>query len=447
MNSKTLIHRYLIGDITEPELKELELLLENDSVLRREFALNATIETGLREIAFERTVEKPIPERHSRNSIKTNLLVPIILVGLAASLLIGFTFNSILFTPKTIATLISSENASWESSLPTTPGSELVPGTLNLKSGIATLQFSSGAEVMLEAPASLILLTSMRGKLVEGTAVMNVPEQAVGFVIETPDGYVVDYGTQFAVRVSQKMKQSDFELIKGEIVVHHPQSGKELRLTQQGKTVRIAEQTLVESDEDTNEQAGDQPRVIRIGTRRRTNSVHREGKTQFLHRDLLSVKKTNSGRHDQYSFFSFDLSEANLKQVDSANLRLNLVHSNRGYAARLPKINRFAIYGLTNQDNENWEIGCEWNAAPKPEDGVLLGTFEIPRSQQRGTFSINTEQLQSFINSRPGRKITFILVRETTQIEGFGPGLTHTFASASHPEAVGPTLEFSLRKD
>lgn len=40
--------------------------------------------------------------------------------------------------------------------------------------------------------------------------------------------------------------------------------------------------------------------------------------------------------------------------------------------------------------------------------------------------------------------VTLILVRETTQVEGVGPGLAHLFASDSHPESVGPMLEFSL---
>ena len=30
---------------------------------------------------------------------------------------------------------------------------------------------------------------------------VEVPERAIGFVLETPDGYAIDYGTRFAVAV------------------------------------------------------------------------------------------------------------------------------------------------------------------------------------------------------------------------------------------------------
>ena len=81
---------------------------------------------------------------------------------------------------------------------------------------------------------------------------------------------------------------------------------------------------------------------------------------------------------------------------------------------------------------------------PLRKTGVLLGTFEIPRSTNRGSFGLANEQLLEFLKQNSGRSVTLILVRLTTQIEGEGPGLTHMFASDSHPEAVGPLLELTV---
>ena len=88
------------------------------------------------------------------------------LAGIAASALIVIALAPWRSTPNPVATIASSEDAAWESELPTTPGSELTPGLLSLKTGVATVRFHSGAEVIVEAPAQLELLSSMRGRLI-----------------------------------------------------------------------------------------------------------------------------------------------------------------------------------------------------------------------------------------------------------------------------------------
>ncbi len=445
MSSRSLIDRYLLGNITAEESQELDRLLAKDPKLRREFVLAAATESGLREVAFERAAE-PVKTRSPAAATTKKYLWAAALLSIAASVAVVLGFRWKFSGPTSIATLASAENAAWESSLPTMPGSELASGLLNLKSGVATVRFHSGAEVVLEAPAQLELLSPMRGKLLAGAATIDVPEPAIGFVIETPDGYAVDYGTQFAVRVDQQGKQSDFEIIEGEIAVHHPPSGEEVRLTSQGKTATISQQSLVVIDSDMQENRAEQPsNVIRIGTSGRSGSALRNNKrNKFIHPEVLSVKRTNSGNWDHRSFFAFDLPAVNLDQVASVRLRLNLIPSTRGLASRLPKINRFGVYGLTNPAKKDWKTDCLWEEAPGPEDGVLLGTFEIPRSRQRGSFGMENDELLDFLKANRDAPVTLILVRETTQMAGAGSGMTHMFASDSHPESVGPMLEFSL---
>lgn len=442
MDAASQIHRYLLGKLSEEETAELDRQLAEDPELRNQFILAAATDAGLREVAIERAAEPAaVPQANEASSHHWRTVTVAVL---AAGLLLAA--GLIFFQATPVATLASSENAAWESELPTTPGSELTPGFLNLKSGVATIEFTSGAELVLEAPAELELVTPMKARLLSGAAVINVPDPATGFVVETPDGYAVDYGTRFAVRVNQQARQSRFELIEGEIAVHHPSTGEELRLKGDTKAATVSGESIVVADLEESE--GSDPskeNVIRISTNGRTGSAMRrdEKRHKFIKREFLSVKRTNSGKWDHRSFFSFNLSEADLGQVFAARLRLNLVPSTRGLASRLPKINRFGVYGLTNSEKANWQADCLWNESPGPDDGILLGAFEIPRSQQRGSFGIETEDLLKFLRNNQNETVTLILVRETTQIEGIGPGLTHLFASDSHPESVGPLLELT----
>lgn len=352
----------------------------------------------------------------------------------------------ILFSPADgeilIATLASSENAAWESSLPTTPGSRLGRGVLNLRSGVATIRFASGAEIVLEAPSQLELVSAKQGKLLAGAAVINVPESAIGFVIETPEGFAVDHGTRFAVRVDEAGHQTDFEVLEGEIAVHFPQTGDEVRLTDFGQRATIANQSLSVVDSEVDDSDLEQwPDVIRIGTNGRAGSVRRDDKRP-LNPEILSVRRTSMTERGLHSFFAFDLSSINLEQARTARLRLNLVPSKWGYA-RLPQVSEFAVYGLTERKRDDWAVESSWVDAPKPEDGVLLGRFEVPRSQRTGSFGIQNQELLDFLKALRDGPVTLILVRET-EVDHVGHGLKHAFASDRHPEAVGPMLEFTM---
>lgn len=451
MNSKELIHRYLLGNVSDEEMQQLDRLLATDSELRQEFLLAAGMDAGLREVAIERSLESEnhVAGRRSSRHWWNTAGWSTIAVGLAVAATLLLAVGVWWRHSATVATLASSENAAWESALPTSPGAELMAGTLDLKAGVATIRFRSGAEVVLEAPAQLELMSAMRGKLHSGAAVVDVPESAVGFVLETPDAYAIDFGTRFAVRIDREKDQADFELIEGEIEVHHAQSGEFLRLNAVGETAAASSRSvqLVDPLLDDDVEPEMDMSVLRIGTQGRCATVmprfHKRHK--YIDPEVLSVKHTNSGRFEFRSFFSFDLTGVDLGRVRGTRLRLNLVPSRRGLASRLPKINRFGVYGLTNPDKANWKIESTWEEAPAPEDGVLLGTFEIPRSQRRGTFGIETDELLKFLQHPRGGPVTLILVRETTQVEGVGPGLTHMFASDEHPESVGPLLELSIQ--
>ena len=443
MKPETLIQRYLIGEATADEVGELDKLLAGDPELRRRLVSEAAIDAGLREIALERIADEQVPPS---SKIARPAFRPVAWAAAAAVAgLVSVLAFSQFSRPEIIATLVSGEDAAWESPLPTAPGSELTAGYLKLTSGIATIEFRSGAEVMLEAPAHLVLETPMRGKLLAGSAVIDVPGSAIGFTIETPDGYAVDHGTQFAVSVDQAGHRSDFEVLDGEISIHLPATGEEVRLANRGSAsisdrgLQAFEGPLPERD------VRQKPRIIKIRTNGRATSIIKNNqRAKRLDPDLLMVKNVDGNSQERRSLIAFDVSGVDLDSVATARLGLKMVPSSVGFATRLPVENRFAIYGVTDVSRENWTTDCLWEDAPTPEDSVLLGEFMVRRSRQDKYCTVSGDALLEFLKADADGSVTLIIVRETGQIDGEGPGLVHAFASDSHPESSGPVLRLGL---
>ena len=95
-------------------------------------------------------------------------------------------------------------------------GKALSAGELSIKSGRMGLSFAGGAQLIVEGPAQLSLLSPSRARLTGGKAAAHVPEGARGFTIETPGVELVDLGTEFGVSVSES-GISDVHVFHGEV--------------------------------------------------------------------------------------------------------------------------------------------------------------------------------------------------------------------------------------
>ena len=282
-----LINRYLNGSSSEEEVAELDKLLQQDAEIRKEFYQQSNVHAALQE-EFRNQIPSNVtvvPRKHFLNRS---------VLALAATLVFGLgALFYLLSSPKPVATLVSNENAAWESALPTVQGSELKPGIMTLKSGVATLRFKSGAEVTLEAPSRIELETAMKGKLYEGNAILNVPAPAQGFILETPNGYAVDHGTSFSVSIGKESGEVAFEVLEGEISLH-AHDGESLHL-QEAEAASFISGKIVKADGPVLEGTlAPLPEVTRIETLGKTASAIHSNKTEYLHPDFLMVKETTN---------------------------------------------------------------------------------------------------------------------------------------------------------
>jgi hypothetical protein len=97
---------------------------------------------------------------------------------------------------------------------------------LALTNGLAELTFSSGAKVILHAPAQFAVAGPLEADLQLGKLTAKVPHSdtgrgAAGFTVATPSGKVVDLGTEFGVNVADDHTMHVVVFV-GEVIVNSP---------------------------------------------------------------------------------------------------------------------------------------------------------------------------------------------------------------------------------
>lgn len=106
-------------------------------------------------------------------------------------------------------------------------------GRLRLLEGEIELEYESGVKVLLIAPVDFVL-QEIGGELHRGGLVASVPQAGHGFTIATPNGKVVDLGTEFGIMVDD-FGVSEVSVFEGKVEAfptssHTPSDGK-IRLT------------------------------------------------------------------------------------------------------------------------------------------------------------------------------------------------------------------------
>ena len=99
-------------------------------------------------------------------------------------------------------------------------GRLLEPGAFDLDHGCAQIEFFCGARLIVEAPASIELMSAKSARVMTGRLRVTVPPAARGFTLFSGDRQIVDLGTEFGLDVSDG--QSEVLVFEGEVEVHQP---------------------------------------------------------------------------------------------------------------------------------------------------------------------------------------------------------------------------------
>jgi hypothetical protein len=98
------------------------------------------------------------------------------------------------------------------------PGERLHKGQrLELARGFAEITFDSGAQIVLQGPASFDVQSAWAATLNHGTLKASIPPEAMGFSISNPKVEVVDMGTEFTMFADAIGAATEVLVLKGEV--------------------------------------------------------------------------------------------------------------------------------------------------------------------------------------------------------------------------------------
>jgi ferric-dicitrate binding protein FerR (iron transport regulator) len=249
---KDLIDDYLSGLLDEARMCKLEEVLHADADARTYFVRYSRLHTDLHlemraqqasGLVLDRIEEltqgqdPPLPLKRSNPYPRRRFPVHLLRWGLltaAASLLLaaGLGWWSVKGrshpdnTPgnePAIAWLVNAQNCQWSEG---EPAGNMQAGTvLKLERGLAEICFQCGARVVLQGRADLELLSERSARLMRGKLTARVPEPALGFEILSPQGKVIDLGTEFGISVLDE-GATDVYVFEGKVVARPTENGQ-----------------------------------------------------------------------------------------------------------------------------------------------------------------------------------------------------------------------------
>ena len=243
------------GEATDEQYQQLIKALREDDVLRREASKLTAIHGQLGvvmedEVSRERRVMQIAAEVQKVDSdqfengvrmrlVKRRRLNRLLTMGsVAAVLAIGlltlfFFQNNHPSHPmeqrSVVATLKHTDGVQWVGSS-IDQGKALLAGqSLQIQSGLLELDLAGRGRLIIEGPAQLNFPEDGLAVLHQGRIVMRATEQGHGYRIETPQGSIIDLGTEFGVSVNDR-GLVETHVIDGSVEAV-PKMGKPVTLT------------------------------------------------------------------------------------------------------------------------------------------------------------------------------------------------------------------------
>jgi ferric-dicitrate binding protein FerR (iron transport regulator) len=256
------IDDYLHGTLDEARLRELEERLRADPDTRRHFVRYARLHTDLHlemrarqagARALDRIVAlAPRPAGAPRRRLRLVLAA----AAVAAALLLGagVIWRMTSRPPDAggepvVAWLVNAQNCEWSDGGP--QGNMRAGNKLHLERGLAEIRFDCGARVVLQGPANLELLSGNGARLLHGKLTAHVPDPAAGFEVLSPQGKVIDLGTEFGVSVGDN-GTTDIYVFEGKVVAHPAFDGSVNLTRNQSAHIAAGKITVAPNETDAN---------------------------------------------------------------------------------------------------------------------------------------------------------------------------------------------------
>lgn len=224
---ETRILQMLDGELDARGIKQLDIELQEDKQARKLYIQTAALHSALQSHHQSRTELSHMPIVSAKRLLAYQQR-RIMKISIAAAAVFIFStallWMHIASTPPTaLARFQVAQDTSYtltHSDSSHLPGGNVmrIGSKLRLHSGVIEAEFSSGARCIIEAPSELKVISENRISLTGGVSWFEVPPQAVGFTIETPELEIVDLGTEFGVIATVK-NMPEIHVIKGSVEI------------------------------------------------------------------------------------------------------------------------------------------------------------------------------------------------------------------------------------
>ena len=229
------------GSASDEQMRGLNELLRSDSVVRDQYILRLELHSRLASepdlfVSTEQeaseasltgrgiTLPRNVPYIDSPWRGRKRKLSWVVALAACVALLAAGWWGSRLSQPserkgttsKAVAMLNRAVEVQWDQrGDPPRLGAPLEPGWLRLKSGLAQIVFYSGARMVIEGPTDLKLISPNEVACQSGRLIAEVPPQAIGFRVSTPQMNVTDLGTSFGLEVNER--RTELHVFKGSV--------------------------------------------------------------------------------------------------------------------------------------------------------------------------------------------------------------------------------------
>ena len=257
------------GIISETQFEKLAQRLKDDSNAREIYLAELEVESALHGMNASQHPVMVLPSTalQSTSTIWTGLRTPFGLVAIALAVVFflqnwgsldqvdqagvarvnqddkGCPESGVVSTDATVedrvfARITNGRNLKWKTAKDLSVGSWLKAHQYELIAGELEVTFDSGTVVHIAAGSVFEIIDSNAVGLICGSLEADVPEQAIGFKVQTPSGEITDLSTEFGVSVSKK-GESDIHVIKGLVEAVPVAASKTLLTISENSAVRM----------------------------------------------------------------------------------------------------------------------------------------------------------------------------------------------------------------